>query len=98
VLPKPGEGPSPTAQREGFFDLRFIGKVGNGQILRGKVTGDRDPGYGSTAKMLGEAAACLAFDVPGTPEGGGFWTPASLLGAPLIKRLENHAGLKFDIQ
>lgn len=98
VLPKPGEGPSPTAQREGFFDLRFIGKVGNGQTLRGKVTGDRDPGYGSTAKMLGEAAACLAFDVPGTPEGGGFWTPASLLGAPLIRRLENHAGLKFDIQ
>jgi short subunit dehydrogenase-like uncharacterized protein len=98
VLPKPGEGPSPTAQREGFFDLRFYGKTVDGQSLRAKVTGDRDPGYGSTAKMLGEAAACLAFDLPATAGGGGFWTPASLFGDRLITRLEEHAGLKFEIQ
>ena len=100
VLPKPGEGPSPEAQRKGFFDLRFFGSMESRtadptHTLRGKVTGDRDPGYGSTAKMLGEAAACLAFDIPPTGQNGGFWTPASLLGEKLITRLEAHAGLKF---
>ncbi len=56
VLPAAGEGPSPAAQEKGRFDLRFFGRTASGQSLRCKVTGDRDPGYGSTAKMLGEAA------------------------------------------
>lgn len=103
VLPKPGEGPSPEAQRKGFFDLRFFGctaanDADSAHTIRGKVTGDRDPGYGSTAKMLGEAAACLAFDLPASERHGGFWTPASLLGDRLITRLQTHAGLKFEIE
>ena len=103
VLPKPCEGPSPEAQRKGFFDLRFFGRTGesqtdSGHTMRGKVTGDRDPGYGSTAKMLGEAAACLAFDLPANEKQGGFWTPASLLGDRLITRLQTHAGLRFEIE
>ena len=49
----PGEGPSPEQQRKGGFDLRFHGRCANGQVIRARVTGDRDPGYGSTAKMLG---------------------------------------------
>ena len=64
MLPKPGEGPSPSEQREGCFDLRFVGTARDGRQIRTKVTGDRDPGYGSTGKMLGQAAACLALDVP----------------------------------
>jgi short subunit dehydrogenase-like uncharacterized protein len=95
ILPAPGEGPSPEAQARGFFDLRFHGQAASGARLRTRVTGDRDPGYGSTAKMLGEAAACLALDVPPSP--GGFWTPASLLGNRLISRLETHAGLRFEV-
>ncbi len=63
VLPAPGEGPSPEEQRNGFFDLRFFGRTDDGRSLRTKVTGDRDPGYGSTAKMLGQAGACLALDI-----------------------------------
>lgn len=97
VLPKPGEGPSPEAQRRGFFDLRFLGRTDDGRALRAKVTGDRDPGYGSTAKMLGEAAACLAFDVPASERAGGFWTPASVFGERLIARLQARAGLSFEI-
>jgi short subunit dehydrogenase-like uncharacterized protein len=62
VLPPPGQGPSPEAQRKGFFDLRFSGKTKSGRHIMSKVTGDRDPGYGSTAKMLSEAAICLADD------------------------------------
>jgi short subunit dehydrogenase-like uncharacterized protein len=62
VLPKPGEGPSRAAQKNGSFDLRFAGKTPGGKLMISKVSGDRDPGYGSTAKMLSEAAICLALD------------------------------------
>ena len=60
-----------------------------------KVTGDMDPGYGSTSKMLAEAAVCLAKDELSC--GGGFWTPASAMGGTLIARLAKDAGLTFDI-
>ncbi len=96
VLPKPGEGPSAEAQAAGFYDLRFYGTTVSGQHIITKVTGDRDPGYGSTAKMLTETAlALLDVDPADTP--GGFWTPATGLGAPLIDRLEEHAGLSFSV-
>jgi short subunit dehydrogenase-like uncharacterized protein len=95
-LPAPGEGPSPEAQRRGFFDLRFFGRTADGETIRTRVTGDRDPGYGSTAKMLGQAGACLATDV-GDDVPGGFWTPATVFGDALIERLRAHAGLSFDV-
>ena len=59
------------------------------------MTGDRDPGYGSTAKMLGEAAACLAQDLDDSLPGG-FWTPATAMGDALRERLQAHAGLRFE--
>jgi short subunit dehydrogenase-like uncharacterized protein len=61
-----------------------------------KVTGDRDPGYGSTSKMLGEAGLCLAFDVKEDVKGG-FWTPASALDGKLLERLQANAGLTFEV-
>jgi short subunit dehydrogenase-like uncharacterized protein len=97
VLPAPGEGPSPEQQRKGGFDLRFHGRTADGEVIRARVTGDRDPGYGSTAKMLGQAAACLARDIPRSRVGGGFWTPATAFGDTLIARLESHAGLSFEL-
>jgi short subunit dehydrogenase-like uncharacterized protein len=97
VLPKPGEGPSPEAQRNGLFDLRFLGTTADGRRIRTKVTGDRDPGYGSTGKMLGQAAACLALDVDKAATPGGFWTPATIFGDRLIQRLRAHAGLTFEL-
>jgi len=97
VLPKPGEGPSSEEQRTGFFDLRFLGLTSDGRQLRTKVTGDRDPGYGSTAKMLGQAAACLALDVDKAATPGGFWTPATIFGDRLIERLTARSGLTFDL-
>jgi len=97
VLPKPGEGPDPEAQRTGFFDLRFFGTRADGRKIRIKVTGDRDPGYGSTGKMLGQAAACLALDVDKIAKPGGFWTPATIFGDRLIQRLTARSGLTFDL-
>ncbi len=96
VLPKPGEGPSPEQQESGFFDIRFFGQTDNGEEIQTKVTGDRDPGYGSTAKMLGEAAIALAKADPADLPGG-FWTPATAFGPTLIQRLQTYAGLRFSI-
>lgn len=94
VLPKPGEGPSPEEQLNGMFDMRFYADLSDGQQLVIKVEGDRDPGYGSTAKMLAQSALCLAKDVPDLA--GGFWTPASALNEALIPRLQNHAGVSIS--
>ena len=97
VLPAPGEGPSPQAQAAGFYDLRFLGRTDDGRSLRAKVTGDRDPGYGSTARILGQVGACLALDVARTDKPGGFWTTATIFGERLVRRLEAHAGVRFEI-
>jgi short subunit dehydrogenase-like uncharacterized protein len=97
ILPKPGEGPSPEQQRNGMYDLRFYGTTASGNKLTTRVTGDRDPGYGSTARILGEAAVCLAKDIAKNEVGGGFWTPATALGDSLLARLEQHAGLTFEV-
>ncbi len=92
VLPEPGEGPSEDKQESGFYDLRFHGTTPAGDEMMVKVTGDRDPGYGSTSKILGEASVTLL----DSDVGGGFWTPATALGAPFVDNLEAHAGLTFE--
>lgn len=93
-LPKPGEGPSQEEQENGFYNMQFFGETALGEQLRCKVTGDKDPGYGSTAKMLAETAIHFA----GLERSeGGFWTPSTLFGMPLIERLQQHAGLTFEI-
>jgi len=95
MLPAPGEGPSPEMQETGFFKLEQVGALPDGTVVRARVTGDRDPGYGSTSRMLGESAVCLARDDLDTP--GGIWTPASAMAAPLLERLRRNAGLTFDV-
>ena len=90
--PKPGEGPSKEERDNGFYDILFIGEMPDGGRVEAVITGDRDPGYGSTSKMIAETALCLVHDVAGE---GGIWTPGALMGEVLIKRLEANAGLSF---
>lgn len=97
VLPAPGEGPSPEAQKNGFFDFRFFGTTPDGRTIRTKVTGDRDPGYGSTAKMMAEAGICLAQQISKDEKPGGVWTTACALGDRLLDRLTGNAGLVFEV-
>ena len=96
VVPKPGEGPSEKLQEEGFFDVRLFGETKDGKKLTVKVFGQGDPGYGSTAKMISQAALCLALDVSKADCDGGFWTPASIFGDKLITRLQDHADVTFE--
>ncbi|WP_338517131.1 saccharopine dehydrogenase family protein [Alteromonas gracilis] len=94
VLPKPGEGPSKKEQLNGMYDMRFYGTLINGEKIEVKVEGDRDPGYGSTAKMIVQSGLCIAHDIPDAK--GGFWTPASVLNEALIARLAKHAGVTVE--
>ena len=96
LLPKPGEGPSRADRENGFFDLIMLGKLADGRMLRLRIKGDRDPGYGATSRMLAESAICLALDEVAT--GGGCWTPASAMGDRLLERLTRNAGLSFELE
>jgi short subunit dehydrogenase-like uncharacterized protein len=95
--PKPGEGPNKQQRENGFYNLKLLGKVDDKVVLTAKVTGDRDPGYGSTSKMLAESAICLALDKDQTPQTSGMLTPSVAMGDLLLDRLEAHAGLTFSI-
>ena len=95
-VPQPGEGPSRESREAGNYDLLLIGTTDDGQELRAAVTGDMDPGYGSTSKMIAESAVCLLNDCSDTP--GGFHTSASAMGEKLITRLVEHAGLTFNLE
>lgn len=93
---KPGEGPSKEERENGYYDVMFVGQTAGGDTVKAAVTGDRDPGYGSTSKMIAESAVCLLKDP--SLAGGGIWTPAAALGTPLIERLQAHAGLTFALE
>jgi short subunit dehydrogenase-like uncharacterized protein len=94
--PKPGEGPSKEERESGRYDLLFVGLAPDGRQVRITVKGDRDPGYGSTSKMIAECAICLLRDAPEVP--GGIWTPGAAMGNRLIKRLVDNAGLRFEVE
>ena len=93
ILPEPGEGPNAKERKNGFYNLLFNATLADGSMARGKVTGDMDPGYGSTSKMLAESAICLAVD--DIPDVAGMLTPAVAMGDALLKRLQDNAGLTF---
>ena len=94
--PKPGEGPSKEERENGIYDLLFVAIAPDGRQVRAAVKGDRDPGYGSTSKMISECAICLLRDTPDVA--AGIWTPGAAMGHKLIKRLVDHAGLTFTVE
>ncbi|KYG19794.1 saccharopine dehydrogenase [Bradyrhizobium sp. AT1] len=94
--PKPGEGPSKEERENGRFDLLYVAIAPDGRMVRAGVTGDRDPGYGSTSKMISECAMCMLRDT--TDVAAGFWTPGAAMQHKLIKRLRDNAGLTFNVE
>src|SRR6478672_11931418 len=94
--PKPGEGPSKEERENGLYDLLYVAIAPDGRQVRASVKGDRDPGYGSTSKMIAECAICLLRDTPDVP--AGIWTPGAAMQHRLIKRLVDHAGLTFQVE
>ena len=94
--PKPGEGPSKEERDNGMYDLLFVAIAPDGKQVRASVKGDRDPGYGSTSKMIAECAVCLLRDASDVP--AGIWTPGAAMQHRFIKRLQDHAGLTFAVE
>ncbi len=92
--PAPGEGPSKEERETGYYEVAAIAEMPDGARVTATVSGDRDPGYGSTSKMIAESALCLVDDVQGE---GGIWTPVALMAEPLKARLEANAGLSFTV-
>ena len=93
-VPQPGEGPSKESREQGNYDVLFFADLGE-ESIEARVTGDMDPGYGSTSKMIAESAICLIQDCSDLP--GGIYTPAPAMGDKLIHRLVKKAGLTFNI-
>ena len=92
--PKPGEGPTKEERDTGFYDVLFVAEYPDGRTARLSVKGDRDPGYGSTSKMISETAMALCeHDGP-----GGVTTPGAALGERLVDRLQKNAGLSFTVE
>jgi short subunit dehydrogenase-like uncharacterized protein len=93
--PKPGEGPSKEERENGGYDLLYVAIAHDGRQVRASVKGDRDPGYGSTSKMIAECAICLR-EMPEVK--AGIWTPGAAMGNRLIKRLVDRAGITFEVE
>lgn len=95
MLPEPGEGPDRKARESGHFQIQLFGRHPDRSSanLRLRIRADRDPGYGATARMIGEAAVCLAQDGLSSP--GGVLTPAVAMGDSLIDRLDEKAEVHF---
>ena len=93
-VPQPGEGPSKESREQGNYDVFFYADTNEGTV-EARVTGDMDPGYGSTSKMIAESALCLVNDCEDLP--GGIYTPAPAMGDKIIARLIKNAGLTFTI-
>ena len=93
--PKPGEGPSRESRENGNYDVLFCGDIYE-KSVHVSVKGDMDPGYGSTSKMISESAICLVKECEDLH--GGIYTPAPAMGTKLIQRLQDNAGLSFEIE
>ena len=99
-LPAAGEGPSEERRRRSRFSYRFIARTTLPNNKVAVTISGGDPGYTETAKMLSEAALCLAMDAGQRQQQrqeGGVLTASSCMGLGLVERLQN-AGMIFKVE
>lgn len=91
---RPGDGPDKAAQEAGYYTISYYG-VEDGEIA-GEVTvsDNRDPGCGSTSKLVAECAMCLLRSE--VTVAGGFWTPVAAMGDQLYARLLENKTLEIS--
>jgi short subunit dehydrogenase-like uncharacterized protein len=97
LLPQPGQGPGAAEREAGHYEIGLSGRTQDGRALAATVRGERDPGYGSTSRLIAEAARCLLQDVDRAMTPGGVWTPGAAMGLALVERLQARAGLHFTL-
>lgn len=93
--PTSGEGPPSWLLRDGRFEIEVTAKA-SAKTVRTRISGQGDPGYGATSKMLAELGLCLALDDHSDSlHRAGVLTPSTGLGHALILRLTQAQGGKF---
>jgi short subunit dehydrogenase-like uncharacterized protein len=97
VLPSPGEGPSESRRRTGFFRIEIHTRTSTGARYLCRVAAQGDPGYLATSVMFGESSLCLALDGEQLPPRAGVLTPATALGDALVQRLRA-AGQTLEVE
>jgi short subunit dehydrogenase-like uncharacterized protein len=97
VLPSPGEGPSESQRRKGFFRIEIHTRTSTGARYLCRVAAQGDPGYLATSVMFGESSLCLALDEEQLPRRAGVLTPATAMGDALVRRLR-HAGQTLEVE
>jgi len=93
-LKQPGDGPTPEERARNHFSVTFVGSAPGARVVT-RVSGG-DPGYGDTAKMIGEAALCLADDRDRLPDRAGVLTPILAMGDALLPRIRG-AGISVEV-
>jgi short subunit dehydrogenase-like uncharacterized protein len=96
VLPSPGEGPSESQRKRGFFRIEIHARTSSGARYVARVAAQGDPGYNATSVMFGESSLCLALDAGRLPPRAGVLTPATAMGDALVERLRL-AGQTFEV-
>ena len=93
--PTSGEGPPSWLLRDGGFEIKTTARA-NGELTRTVISGQGDPGYGATSKMLAELGLCLALDDHSkSSHRSGVLTPSTGLGHALVLRLSKARGGNF---
>lgn len=91
--PKPGEGPSDEARKNGFFRSQLVCRSQGVCKLIVRMEREGDPGNEITITLASESAK-LAAENAFQPNAKGFITPTVAFGDQLTKRLEQ-AGFRF---
>mmetsp|Transcript_8830 Transcript_8830/g.54361 ORF Transcript_8830/g.54361 Transcript_8830/m.54361 type:complete len:111 (+) Transcript_8830:407-739(+) len=104
-MPAPGTARGIVGD-QGYFNLHFVGKTESEEgeessTVLARARGNLDPNYAGTAKMVAEAALCLAFRGDelvrqGHPSGGCL-TPATCMGTTLVSRFQSGDFLSLEI-
>ena len=83
----------------GWFRSEHVAIGENGAQVRGTIFHRGDPSNRATVRFVCESALGLALErdaLPGGPGRGGVLTPATALGAVLVRRLQK-AGVEISV-
>ena len=87
LAPKPGTGPSERARERGHYRVETYTTTTSGARYVTSMAQQGDPGYKSTAVLLGECGLALATDRDALSERRGVLTPVAAMGDVLLTRL-----------
>lgn len=95
IGPAPGDGPKPERLDLWSYSITFHATDNDGNEKTAAVIGMGQPGYKSTADMIGQVGLLMAAEDKRLPKRSGFLTPATGLGLDVIEEFSK-ARLMFE--